>query len=96
MKAYYNFMPESKFKRSTWYDFFDQNIAQTVKHNIIYNAAVSSIDYSGERVVIRDRNGIAYECDKVLVTVPMGVLQSEMIAFNPAMDAQKGGSHAIH
>ena len=89
MKAYYNFMPESKFKRSTWYDFFDQNIAQTVKHNIIYNAAVSSIDYSGEKVVIRDRNGIDYECDKVLVTVPIGVLQSQMIAFNPAMDAKK-------
>ena len=89
MKAYYNFMPESKFKRSTWYDFFDQNIAQTVKHNIIYNAAVSSIDYSGEKVVIRDRNGIDYECDKVLVTVPMGVLQSQMIAFNPAMDVKK-------
>ena len=89
MKAYYNFMPESKFKRSTWYDFFDQNIAQTVKHNIIYNAAVSSIDYSSERVVIRDRNGIAYECDKVLVTVPIGVLQSEMIEFKPAMDAKK-------
>ena len=89
MKAYYNFMPESKFKRSTWYDFFDQNIAQNVKHNIIYNAAVSSIDYSSEKVVIRDRNGIAYECDKVLVTVPIGVLQSGMIAFNPTMDAKK-------
>jgi monoamine oxidase len=50
---------------------------------------VSSIDYSGEKVVIRDRNGIDYECDKVLVTVPIGVLQSQMIAFNPAMDAKK-------
>lgn len=89
MKAYYNFMPESKFKRSTWYDFLDQNIAQTVKHNIIYDAAVTSIDYSNEKVVIRDRNGVSYECDKVLVTVPMGVLQSEMIVFNPAMDAKK-------
>ena len=51
-------MPESKFKRSTWYDFFDENIAQGVTHNIIYDAAVTSIDYSNEKVVIRDRNGM--------------------------------------
>ena len=78
MKAYYNFMPESKFKRSTWYDFFDENIAQGVKHNIIYDA-VTSADYSNEKVVIRDRNGIDYECDKVLVTVPIGTISNDCI-----------------
>ncbi|MBT5505990.1 MAG: hypothetical protein HOK17_02460, partial [Flammeovirgaceae bacterium] len=30
----YNFMPESKFKNSTWYDFVDKNIAKEVKHKI--------------------------------------------------------------
>ncbi|MEL6734117.1 MAG: FAD-dependent oxidoreductase, partial [Bacteroidota bacterium] len=38
LKYFYDFMPESKFKNSTWYDFLDENIAQEVKHKIVYHA----------------------------------------------------------
>ena len=83
--SYYNFMPESKFKSSTWYDFVDENIAQSVKHNIKYNAAVSSIDYSGKKVVLKTLDGNTYEADQVLVTVSIGVLKSNKIEFVPSL-----------
>ena len=34
-----------------------KNIAQSVKHNIKYNAAVSSIDYSGKKVILKTLDG---------------------------------------
>ena len=40
----YNFMPESKFKNSTWYDFVNDNITKDVTQNIVYNSVVKSID----------------------------------------------------
>jgi hypothetical protein len=30
----YNFLPESKFKNTTWYDFVNENIAKTVLYKI--------------------------------------------------------------
>ncbi len=88
-KNFYRFMPESKFKNSTWFDFLDQNIAREVKHRIVYNAAVNSIDYTSDKVVIQTLSGDTYKADKVLVTVPIGVLQSEKIKFSPELSPEK-------
>ena len=85
----YNFMPESKFKSSTWYDFVNQNIAKDVTHNIVYNSAVKSIDYLSEKVVVKTSNGKTYEADKVLVTVSIGVLKSNDINFIPELSPDK-------
>ena len=85
----YNFMPESKFKNSTWYDFVDDNIAKDVTQNIVYNSVVKSIDYSEEKVAITTSEGKTYEADKVLVTVSMGVLKSNNISFIPELNSEK-------
>ena len=85
----YNFMPESKFKSSTWYDFVNENIAKDVTHNIVYNSAVKSIDYSSKKVVVKTSNGKTYEADKVLVTVSIGVLKSNDINFIPELSPDK-------
>jgi len=85
----YNFMPESKFKNSTWYDFVDDNIAKDVTQNIVYNSVVKSIDYSGEKVAITTSEGKTYEADKALVTVSMGVLKSNNISFIPELNSEK-------
>ncbi|MEL6699592.1 MAG: NAD(P)/FAD-dependent oxidoreductase [Bacteroidota bacterium] len=89
LKYFYDFMPESKFKSSTWYDFLDENIAQEVKHKIVYHAPVQSIDYIGEKVVIVTESGDTYQADKVLVTVPVGVLKANKIQFSPALSDEK-------
>lgn len=85
----YNFMPESKFKNSTWYDFVNDNIAKDVTQNIVYSSAVKSIDYSGKQVVITTSEGKTYEADKVLVTVSIGVLKSNNISFIPELNSEK-------
>lgn len=87
--SYYNFMPESKFKSSTWYDFVDEHIAKSVKHKISYNSAVGSIDYSGDKLVVKTLDGRSYEADKVLVTVSIGVLKSNKIEFKPALSESR-------
>ena len=87
--AMYSFMPESKFKNSTWYDYVDKNIAQTVKHKIKYNSPVTEINYSDDKVIIKTENGKNYEADKILVTVSIGILKSNYINFIPALNLEK-------
>ena len=85
----YNFMPESKFKNSTWYDFVNKNIAKTVKHKIQFNSPVTAIDYSGDNVIVKTKNGETYEAERVLVTVSIGVLKSNMVTFKPAISEKR-------
>lgn len=85
----YNFMPESKFKETTWYDFVDEHIAKTVKHKIQFNSPVSSINYSNNKVIVKTKNGKSFEADRVLLTVSVGVLKSNMISFTPAMKQER-------
>lgn len=85
----YNFLPESKFKTSTWYDFVNENIAKTVKHKIQFNSPVTTIDYSGNNVIVKTKNGSTYEADRVLVTVSIGVLKSNSITFIPAVNEER-------
>jgi len=85
----YRFLPESKFKSSTWYDFVEENLAKSVKSKIHFNSAVTSIDYSEDEVIVKTLDGKTYEADRVLVTVSVGVLKSESIEFTPALDGKK-------
>jgi monoamine oxidase len=81
----YNFLPESKFKNTTWYDFVNENIAKTVLYKICYNSPVVSIDYTNNKVLVKTTDGTTYEADRVLVTVPIGILKSETISFKPEL-----------
>ena len=85
----YNFMPESKFKNTTWYDFVSENIANSVLQNIQYNSPVVSIDYTNNQVSVETLNGSNFEADRVLVTVPIGVLKSEKISFIPEINQER-------
>ena len=84
----YNFLPESKFKTSTWYDFVNENIAKTVKHKIQYNSPVNSIDYSSNNVIVKTKSGKTFEADRIIVTVSIGVLKSNLITFIPEMNKE--------
>ncbi|MDA9952526.1 FAD-dependent oxidoreductase [Chitinophagales bacterium] len=86
---YANYITEYKFKHTTWSDFIYDNFAQNVEQNIIYDSKVTSIDYSGENILITTENGTEYQTDKVIVTVSLGVLKSNAITFNPSLPAEK-------
>lgn len=90
MIAYYaDNIIEYKFKNTTWYDFINENFAQSVAQNIIYDSKVTTIDYTGNQVVLTTENGTEYQADKVILTVSVGVLKSNAITFNPALPAEK-------
>ncbi len=86
MEAFYaDYFKEYKFKNTTWYDYISENFAQPVEQNIVYNAKVSTIDYSGEQVTVTTEDGTDYQADKVISTVSVGVLKSNFINFIPAL-----------
>ncbi|MGB1247369.1 MAG: flavin monoamine oxidase family protein [Chitinophagales bacterium] len=86
---YATYIKEYKFKNTTWYDFVDENFAQNVKQNIVYNSKVTAINYTGDQVVLTTEDGTEYKADKVILTVSVGVLKSNAITFNPSLLAEK-------
>ena len=79
------FYREYKFKSTTWYDFFEDFIVPSISSKLILNEAVSSINYSASQVVVTSSNGTQFTGDKVIVTVPVPILQKELITFTPAL-----------
>lgn len=55
---------------------------------ILLNHQVRQIDYTGHMVDVLTNHG-SYHSNHVLVTVPLGVLQSGKIAFNPSLPRTK-------
>lgn len=53
------------------------------------NTQIKTIDYSGSQIVLTDQNNASYTCDKVIVTVPLAVLQAGDITFTPALPSEK-------
>uniref|UniRef100_A0A671YT42 [histone-H3]-N(6),N(6)-dimethyl-L-lysine(4) FAD-dependent demethylase n=1 Tax=Sparus aurata TaxID=8175 RepID=A0A671YT42_SPAAU len=56
--------------------------------------SVQSIDYSGDVVKVTSSNGSQWTAQKVLVTVPLTLLQKNFIQFNPPLPERK--LKAIH
>lgn len=84
-----NFYSEYKFKNTTWFGFFENYIVPGIEDKIMLNSPVTAIDHSGDKVIVTTENNGTFEADKVLVTVPLKILQKEMIDFNPEMPSEK-------
>ena len=84
-----NFYSEHKFKSTTWYGFFEKYMIPKIGDKILYNHAVEEIDYQNDKVQLKTSNGQTFEADKVLVTVPIAMLQKKAITFTPALPMQK-------
>lgn len=54
-----------------------------------FNQNVVAIDYSGNRIEVSTGSGDSYLCDAVLITVPLSILKSGEIGFQPALPADK-------
>ena len=79
---------ESKFINATWFDFFEQYILPSVAERIRYNTVVNQIDYAAETIKIETENE-QYTAGKVIVTVPVKLLQNGAINFKPPLPAEK-------
>ncbi|MEM7206344.1 MAG: NAD(P)/FAD-dependent oxidoreductase [Pseudomonadota bacterium] len=79
---------DSKFINSTWFDFYDQYIVPSIESLISYNQIVESIDYAGDQVTVQTQNQ-SYTADRVIVAVPVKMLQNGAIAFTPPLPSSK-------
>lgn len=60
-----------------------------VKPLVELETQVKSINYQDDLIVITDQNANQLEVNKVIVTVPISVLKSNVISFNPGLPATK-------
>ncbi|MYI06228.1 MAG: FAD-dependent oxidoreductase [Gemmatimonadetes bacterium] len=51
--------------------------------------AVTEIDHSRPAIVLKTDAGATFEADRVIVTVPLGVLKDDFIAFRPSLPVRK-------
>lgn len=80
--------PDRKFVNSSWFSFFEEYIVPSISDKIAYNTIVQSIDYSGAQVVINTQNG-QFVADKVIISVPLKILQDRDISFQPTLPQNK-------
>lgn len=97
LSVYYNNLEEENWSsgdddykfEETYFDVIDKQIALPIKDKIILNTVISKIDYSGNQVIVTSSDNITYTADKVILTVPITVLKSNDIEFNPALPQEK-------
>ncbi len=80
--------PDQKFVNSSWFNFFEQYIVPSIGDKIVYSTIVESIDYSGDQIIINTQNG-QHLADKVIVSVPLKILQDGDISFFPNLPQDK-------
>ncbi|MEM7157178.1 MAG: NAD(P)/FAD-dependent oxidoreductase [Myxococcota bacterium] len=84
-----NFYSEFKFKSTTWYGFLETYFASGFRDRISLDTPVTRIDTQGDGVIITDAQGMERQADRVLITVPVQVLRSDIIEFTPALPQAK-------
>ena len=99
------FTIDLKFINATWFDFYEDYIVPSIKNKIRFNQVVSSIDYSTDKVVVETKEQ-KYTADRVIITVPVKLLQNNAISFTPSLPEEKlqaikevkvwGGCKAFH
>jgi monoamine oxidase len=74
-------------RSGSYWNIFETAFPDEV-NQIEFSKPVTSIDYTGSSILVT-AGGASYTADRVLVTVPLGVLKSGSIAFSPALPAYK-------
>lgn len=91
-----HFYSEYKFKSTTWYGFFEKFIVPSIIDKMVFNTPITNIDYSSDKVKLTAQNGEAFEADKVIVTVPIKILQGDLVSFTPDLPSNlKTAIHSI-
>lgn len=82
------FTIDQKFIGGTWLTFFEEYILPSIADTISYNQVVKHIDYSGDKVFVETASE-QYLADKVIVTVPLKILQVGDVTFTPDLPRKK-------
>lgn len=77
-----------KFEKS-YFEVIEEHIAQPILDKIILNTPVQSIDYSSDKIIVRDLNNVSHVADKVIITIPISILKLNEISFTPSLPPEK-------
>ncbi|MEM1340325.1 MAG: FAD-dependent oxidoreductase [Bacteroidota bacterium] len=80
---------DKRFINSSWFDFFEEYIVPSIRSNMRFNTRIASIDYSADSVLAKDTNGTLYEADKLVLTIPLKLLQIGQVDFRPELPNNK-------
>lgn len=75
---------ERKFKRTTWYGFFERHMLPSVSTSLRLSEPVTRIEHSDTGVTVTTAKA-RYSADHVIVTTPLSVLQKGGISFAPGL-----------
>ncbi|MEM9475749.1 MAG: NAD(P)/FAD-dependent oxidoreductase [Pseudomonadota bacterium] len=73
---------EVKFLDTTWYGFFERFVLPRIGEKVEFRAAAKHVSSSGAGVSVHLVDGRTLETDKVIVTVPLSVLQRGQVSFS--------------
>lgn len=80
---------DKKFVGSSWLSFFETYVLPSIQSKITYNAPITAIDYSADEIVVMAQNGDTFKANRVIVAVPVKILQNGFISFTPSLPANK-------
>ena len=80
--------PDRKFVNYSWFNFFEEYVVPFVSEKISFNTLVEHINYQGDDVVVTTQNG-QLTADRVIVAVPLKILQDGDISFLPTLPQAK-------
>lgn len=85
------FTIDQKFINGTWFDFYDEYVVPRIKNKIHFRQIVKSIDYINEKIKVETENEEIY-ADRIILTVPVKILQNNAIKFIPELPVEKSES----
>ncbi len=77
--------PDLTFVRSSWLDFFTTHLLPGIAPLITYDTVIERIEYGDAGVVLTDADGVEHRADRVVVTVPLKILQLGLVRFDPPL-----------
>lgn len=78
-----------KFVGSSWLHFFETYVLPNIQSRITYNTPITAIDYSGDQITVTASGGESFTADRVIIAVPVKIIQNNMISFTPTLPGNK-------
>jgi monoamine oxidase len=89
---------EKNFRIEEGYTAMTDFLTETCRDqqcDIITNTTVTAVEWSAGKVNVLTANGRSWSADKLIVTIPLGVLQKNTISFLPAIPTYINAAHNI-
>lgn len=78
-----------QLQNSTLFQFIQAALPEALRACIRCDTQILQVDHSRTGVKLYDQKGKVYEADKVLLTVPISILQQNKIHFTPELPSEK-------